>query len=244
MLSSSKATKHARSFPRLLFFFPLATFLLHDAVLDRKLMSTDCSMVYLACVHVTNDRPSAGRANVRKGFLLHNPVLDGKPVPADVSMVDWPCLHVTGDLLLASRANVGIFFHQNLSVFDLEGMPAGPAMVYLARPYLAHHRRLAIGTDVVATPSSLRCLWFRGQASLSTRVLSPLRRALRFVLRLGDICTSFCFSAFIIFLHFRFINVSSSSFFVHRFHCCGRPTLWLRYGNDGSTRLPANKQVS
>ena len=66
---------------------PFTTFLFHNAVLDRKLLPTDGSMVYLPCLHVTGHIPFASGANVNIRFLLHNAVLDRKLVPTDRSMV-------------------------------------------------------------------------------------------------------------------------------------------------------------
>ena len=66
---------------------PFTTFLFHNAVLDRKLLPTDRSMVYLPCLHVTGHIPFASGANVNIRFLLHNAVLDRKLVPTDRSMV-------------------------------------------------------------------------------------------------------------------------------------------------------------
>ena len=66
---------------------PFTTILLHNAVLDRNLVPTDRSMVYLPCLHVTGHIPFASGANVNIRFLLHNAVLHTKLVPTNSSMV-------------------------------------------------------------------------------------------------------------------------------------------------------------
>ena len=69
---------------------PFATFFFHNAVLDRKLVLTDRSMVCLPCLHVTGHSPFASGANVHIRFFLHNAVLHRKLGPTHRSMVYLP----------------------------------------------------------------------------------------------------------------------------------------------------------
>ena len=117
-----------------------ATFLLHNAVLHRKLVPTDRSMVYLPCLHLTGHIPFASGANINICFVLHNAVFHRKLVPTDRSMVYLPCLHVTGYIPFASRANVSIRFCNDLCVPDLEKVTACASVICLARAYTAPHK--------------------------------------------------------------------------------------------------------
>ena len=111
---------------------PFTTFLFHNAVLDRKLLPTDPSMVYLPCLHVTGHIPFASGANVNIRFLLHNAVPHRKLVPTDRSMVYLPCLDVTGHIPFASGANVNIRFFLHNAVLDRKLVPTDCSMVYLS----------------------------------------------------------------------------------------------------------------
>ena len=101
------ASRHQASRRSSLLF---TTFFLHNAVLDRKLLPTDRSMVDLPCLHVTGHIPFASGANVNIRFFLHSAVLDRKLVPTHRSMVYLPCLHVTGHIPFARGANINIRF--------------------------------------------------------------------------------------------------------------------------------------
>ena len=107
-------------------------FFLHNAVLDRKLVPTDRSMVYLPCLDVTGHIPFASGANVNIRFFLHNAVLYRKLVPTDRSMVYFPCLDVTGHIPFASGANVNIRFFLHNAVLDRKLVPTDCSMVYLS----------------------------------------------------------------------------------------------------------------
>ena len=116
---------------------PFTTFLFHNAVLDRKLLPTDPSMVYLPCLHVTGHIPCASGANVNIRFLLHNAVPHRKLVSTDCSMVYLPCLHVTNHIPFASRANIHIPFRNDLRIPHLETVTTCAPVIYLARAYTA-----------------------------------------------------------------------------------------------------------
>jgi len=60
---------------------PFTTFFLHNAVLDRKLVPRDRSMVNLPYLHVTGHIPFARGANVNIRFFRHNAVLHRKLTP-------------------------------------------------------------------------------------------------------------------------------------------------------------------
>ena len=103
----------------------------HNAVLYRKLVPTDRSMIYFPCLDVTGHIPFASGANVNIRFFLHNAVLDWKLVPTDRSMVYFPCLDVTGHIPFASGANVNIRFFLHNAVLDRKLLPTDRSMVYL-----------------------------------------------------------------------------------------------------------------
>ena len=126
-------------------------FVLHNAVLDRKLVPTHRSMVNLPCLHVTGHIPFASGANVNIRFFRHNAVLHRKLVPTHRSMVDLPCLHVTGHIPFASRANIHIPFRNDLRIPHLETVTTCTPVIYLARAYTAPHRLLASGTNILET---------------------------------------------------------------------------------------------
>ena len=127
---------------------PFTTFLLHNAVLDRKLVPTDRSMVYLPCLHVTGHIPFASGANVNICFFLHNAVLDRKLVPTHPSMVYLPCLHVTGHIPFASGADVNVRFLLHNAVLDRKLVPTNRSMVYLPCLHVTGHIPFASGANV------------------------------------------------------------------------------------------------
>ena len=124
---------------------PFTTFLFHNAVLDRKLLPTDPSMVYLPCLHVTGHIPFASGANVNIRFLLHNAVPHRKLVPTDRSMVYLPCLDITGHSL-PSGANVNICLHN--AVLDWKLVPTDRSMVYFPCLDVTGHIPFASGANV------------------------------------------------------------------------------------------------
>ena len=127
---------------------PFTTFLLHNAVLHRKLVPTDRSMVYLPRLHVTGHIPFASGANVNIRFLLHNAVLHRKLVPTDPSMVYLPCLQVTGHIPFASGANVNMRFFLHNAVLHRKLVPTHRSMVYLPRLHVTGQIPFASGANV------------------------------------------------------------------------------------------------
>ena len=127
---------------------PFATFFLHNAVLDRKLVPTDRSMVYLPCLHVTGHSPFASGANVNIRFFLHNAVLDRKLGPTHRSMVYLPCLHVTGYIPFASGANVNIRFFPHNAVLHRKLVPTRRSMVDLHCLHVTGYIPFASGANV------------------------------------------------------------------------------------------------
>ena len=66
-------------------------FLSHNAILNRKLGPTDCSMVYLPCCHVTGHMPIAGGTNVVILFRTGASFPDAEKVTACAAVIDLAC---------------------------------------------------------------------------------------------------------------------------------------------------------
>ena len=85
---------------------PFTTFLLHNAVLDRKLVPTDRSMVYLPCLHVTGHISFASGANINIRFRNDLRVPHLETVTTCAPVIYLARAYTAPHRLLASGTNI------------------------------------------------------------------------------------------------------------------------------------------
>ena len=124
-------------------------FLFNNAILNRKVVPTDCSMVYLPCPDIASHISFANWTPVNYAFLFHNPILKRKLVPTDGSMVYLPCCDVTGHMPIAGGTNVVMLFRTGASFPDSEKVTACAAVIDLACSYSTAYRLIAMRTHVL-----------------------------------------------------------------------------------------------
>ena len=118
------------------------------SILDRKIVATDCSMVYLPCPNIASYMSLAKWTPVNYSFLFNNAILNRKLVPTDCSMVYLPCRHVTGHMPIAGGTNVVIQFRTGASFPDSEIVTACAAVIDFACSYSTAYRLIAMRTHV------------------------------------------------------------------------------------------------
>ena len=129
---------------------PFGTFLLHNAVLHRKLAPAKGTPRPGQRLHQGHSncffswRSSLPFAT----FLLHNAVFHRKLAPTHRSMVYLPCLHVTGHIPFASGAIINIRFLLHNAVLHRKLVPTHRSMVYLPCLHVTGHIPFASGANV------------------------------------------------------------------------------------------------